>query len=150
MNLNLGCGGNILEGWSNHDLDVDLDKLPLPFQDASADQVLLEHVWEHFTSVHALRILYDILRILKPGGKLRLCVPVLDRLPNDHARDIILGHGHLAAYNTQLAKQFLRIAGFTLIHETPWRPTDGHHRVIGHAVDDLETARLEAVKPLHA
>jgi predicted SAM-dependent methyltransferase len=41
--LHLGCGGNILRGWLNHDKDIDIRK-PLPFPDDSIRFLFAEHV----------------------------------------------------------------------------------------------------------
>lgn len=81
MNLNLGCGTDILPGWTNVDetaapgVDVvhDLTSLPLPFPDASADEVLCSHVLEHI--LHWEPIVQDIFRVLRPGGRLTIRVP---------------------------------------------------------------------------
>lgn len=146
MKLNLACGGNILPGFSNHDMDVDLTKLPLPYADNSVDYILLEHALEHFTVAQALAILDDLRRILKPGATLRVCCPVLERLDPVAGRDIALNHGHLMIFSTQSLKDFIRIAGFRDIRETRRSPLDGHHKVIGMAKDDRETARIEGRK----
>ena len=55
MKLNLGCGTNKLEGFVNVDVEpasepdmvVDLDILPWPFEDSSAEEIQLNHVLEH-------------------------------------------------------------------------------------------------------
>lgn len=146
LKLNLGCGGNILEGWENHDADLDITK-PLPYADGSVSFIFAEHVCEHVTTHEFLRFLDECRRVLKPRGKIRLCMPVLDRLSPDAGRDIILNHGHQAAYSALLIKNFLRVAGFTAPGETERKDIDGHWRVIGRDKDDLETARIEATKP---
>lgn len=149
MKLHLGCGGNILSGWQNHDRDLDLEKLPLPFPDNSADRIFSEHCFEHFPPSHVLELMRECLRILKPGGTLRLCIPVLDRLTPVHAADIIQGHGHRTAFSTVLICQFLMAAGF---HSSriEWvdfdEATDGHWKEIGKELDEIETARIEATK----
>lgn len=149
MKLHLGAGGNILSGWQNHDRDLDLEKLPLPFSDNSADRIFSEHCFEHFPPGHVLCLMRECLRILKPGGTLRLCMPVLDRLTPAHAADIIQGHGHRAVFSTVLICQFLMAAGF---HPSriEWvdfdDTTDGHWKVISREKDELETARIEATK----
>lgn len=147
--VQFGAGGNHLPGWINHDLEqdgVDIAK-PLPYGDNEVDVVFAEHVCEHVTTHQFLAFLDECKRILKPGCRIRLCMPVLERLDPSAGRDIILNHGHKAAYSTQTIKDFLRIAGFKGIVETKKRPTDGHWKVIGHEKDDRETARIEATKP---
>jgi SAM-dependent methyltransferase len=79
--LNLGCGHEAKEGWTNLDLaalpgvDVvhDLDYLPLPFADASFDYIecidILEHVRE-FPDV-----MRELHRITAPGGRVRVHGP---------------------------------------------------------------------------
>lgn len=146
--INLGAGGNILPGWENYDMDLDFTKLPLPFEDGSVDTLFAEHTFEHITTHQFLYLLDDIRRVLRVGGTLRVCMPVLDRLPPDHARDIILNHGHQAAYTTALIRHFMIAAGFDplRVKVVTRSPIDGHHKVIGRKRDDLETARIEAFK----
>jgi predicted SAM-dependent methyltransferase len=68
--LNLGCGGNIIAGWENHDWDVDITK-PLPYEDNSIDFIFIEHCVEHTTTPDAVRFFAECLRILKDEGTLR-------------------------------------------------------------------------------
>jgi predicted SAM-dependent methyltransferase len=146
--LNLGCGGNTLEGFENHDADVDISKA-LPWKDESVDFILAEHVFEHVTPPDGMRFLTECLRILKRGGVLRLCVPVIGvHLKHDHARDLIVGHGHLQALDRNIVITMLWAAGFELpkIQITGRKDCDGHFRVIGKELDDLETLRIEAAK----
>lgn len=140
------CGGNILPGWDNRDIDCDMTKLPLPYADGAVDLILMEHGLEHFTVAQALAILDEFRRILKPGGMIRICCPVLERLNPGAGRDIALNHGHLIIFSTQSLKDFIRIAGFANIRETARSHFDGHWKVIGKEKDDIETARIEANK----
>lgn len=83
MKLNLGCGKDIKEGWVNVDqhfapgvnLVMDIRELPLPFADNSIDEVLASHILEH--CLYWEDIVFDIHRILKPGGVLEIRVPYL-------------------------------------------------------------------------
>lgn len=63
--------------WPAHVRYVDLLK-PLPFANNSVDAVYASHVWEHLYRKDAERATRQILRILKPGGILRLAVPNLE------------------------------------------------------------------------
>jgi predicted SAM-dependent methyltransferase len=148
LKLNLGAGGNILEGFENHDSEVDICK-PLPWPDESVCFILAEHVAEHISCSDCMRFLEECRRILKPGGTLRLCVPVVGvHLKREHAKDLILGHGHLQALDRNIVITLLWVAGFELdkIHITNRKDIDGHYRVIGKELDDMETLRIEATK----
>lgn len=148
MKINLGCGSNRLHGWTNCDSDVDITKR-LPFPDNSAEMILAEHVFEHISCPDGLRFLDECYRVLKSGGALRLLVPVLDRITDrNHARDLILGHGHQCAYSVNSLRMVMAAAGFNEIIETHRLPSiDGHWRVIGPDKDELETCRLVGSKP---
>jgi len=148
VKIQLGCGGNRLEGFQNFDSELDFTKLPLPFSNSTVDFLFGEHTFEHITPQQFLLLLEDIRRVLRPGGIVRICMPVLDRLHGPQAKDIIMNHGHQAAYTTDLIKKFLQVAGFNPmnIRTTGRSPIDGHFKVIGQQKDDLETARIEAIK----
>ena len=81
--LNLGCGNDIRKGWENMDkypVDervkyIDLDKLPLDLPSNQYTYILLSHVFEHL-SVNKMEFMQEINRILKPGGTVRITVPV--------------------------------------------------------------------------
>lgn len=78
--LNLGCGTDIRSGWVNLDaialpgVDIvhDLNDLPLPFADATFDQITAKDVLEHVAYIPLLR---DLHRILKDNGTLMIQVP---------------------------------------------------------------------------
>jgi predicted SAM-dependent methyltransferase len=147
MRINLGCGENRLEGWNNHDADVDITKR-LPWDDNEIDFILAEHVVEQVTHIEALGFMQECWRVLRPGGTLRLCIPVLDALNREHAIDIILNHGHKAAYSPELICSMLFAAGFEhhRMQASDRAECDGHWKIIGAEKDDLETARIEVTK----
>lgn len=81
MGLNLGCGRAVRKGWINIDrvrsegvdVCVDLQASGLPFRDSSVDEVYASHILEHLPRWEEL--LFEIHRVLKPGGLLRIRVP---------------------------------------------------------------------------
>ena len=62
MKLNLGCGDLILEGYNNCDLynpkaDTKCDVTKLPFGNESVEEILAQHIIEHFDFHQAFDIL---------------------------------------------------------------------------------------------
>ena len=92
LKLHLGCGTVRLEGWVNIDLpsrarepevapDLTLDvRSPLPFAAGAARLIYHEHLMEHLTLDEGRRCLGDWLRVLEPGGVLRIATPDLEYL----------------------------------------------------------------------
>ena len=82
IRINLGCGKDYRPGFINvdnspyvkRDLELDLDKYPLPFEDNSVDFILAMAVIEHLSDMTAF--MEEAYRILKVGGKLRFRVPL--------------------------------------------------------------------------
>ncbi len=85
--LNLGCGRIFNPDWINVDfessgpdvLPYDL-RLGLPFPDESMELVYHSHVLEHFSKRRGEFLLRECLRVLRPGGLLRLAVPDLENI----------------------------------------------------------------------
>jgi len=85
--LQIGANVCLLPGWLNTDLypqspgSMTLDATkPFPFNSASFDYVFSEHQMEHISYDDALTMLRECHRILRPGGKIRIAVPSVDRL----------------------------------------------------------------------
>lgn len=83
--LNLGCGEFKKEGFINLDLrqetqpDVvwDLNKFPYPFNSGEFEVIEADHVIEHL--LDPFRVMKELHRILKDGGKLVVKVPHFSR-----------------------------------------------------------------------
>lgn len=87
LKLHLGCGYNVLPGWLNVDFAPQRDEVakldatqrfPLPSQ--RFDFVVSEHFIEHFSYADGERILRECLRVLRPGGTMRISTPDLGLL----------------------------------------------------------------------
>lgn len=82
IQLHVGCGKRIMEGWVNVDIfkaaEIDFQlnlRNPIPLRDNSVDLLYSEHVLEHFFKPEAINILKEFYRIAKPGATLRIGVP---------------------------------------------------------------------------
>jgi SAM-dependent methyltransferase len=79
MNLNIGASQTRIDGFVNVDvvpgcdLEIDLNRQPLPYPDNSVDCVFSSHTFEHFDNY--LFALGEVWRVLKHGGRLFLSVP---------------------------------------------------------------------------
>jgi predicted SAM-dependent methyltransferase len=87
--LQLGAGEHSLEGWLNTDLHgygrgdelVYLDvRRRFPFPASTFDVVFSEHMLEHLTYAEGQRCLRECFRVLRPGGRIRIATPSLERL----------------------------------------------------------------------
>ncbi len=174
MKINLGCGGNYIEGWKNHDDDVDITN-PLPFEDGSAEFMFAEHVVEHVTYEEALSFFRECHRVLSPGGVLRIAVPSIERIyfladmdymkfvskwtdgkvSRRAAMDAILhAHGHKAPWTEGLLEASIFYAGFDHVsRRTPGyssheelQNVEGHGKVIGDHFNHIETVICEGTK----
>jgi predicted SAM-dependent methyltransferase len=85
--VNLGCGTRFHPDWTNINLSSsrpevmahDLSRgIPLP--DASCDAVYHSHLLEHIRRHEVKDFLAECLRVLKPGGVLRVVVPNLETI----------------------------------------------------------------------
>lgn len=77
MRLNLGAGGQRLEGWTSLDRAGDVDVIaeltdPLPFEGGSCEAVLAHHVLCMIPPEALPNLLSEIRRVLQPDGWLRI------------------------------------------------------------------------------
>lgn len=91
MRLHIGCGPYPIEGWVN--LDVHPAPLStnvlwgLPLADASVRVIYLSHLLEHlFYPGDVQPFLDELLRVLEPGGVLRIVVPDIETCIDAYAR----------------------------------------------------------------
>lgn len=83
--LHLGCGGRVLEGFTNvdkyyEDPDViNFDIFELPYESKNTDLIFCSHVLEHLPIRHAKLAIQEWARVLKPtDGRLFLAIPDLE------------------------------------------------------------------------
>lgn len=171
VRLNFGCGTNRLEGWQNFDSEIDITKR-LPFDDASADFILAEHVVEHVEYRQALAFMRECRRVLKAGGTARFAVPSIEKVwrnadaeyfafvkrwaKQEGLRPAIQAlldcHGHKAPWTESLLMVTAYQAGFDQVKACEPLHSDipdldrieGHHRVIGEKFNWIETVVVEA------
>ena len=80
--INIGCGSRPLPGWVNLDaarsdqIDIVWDlRRGFPFPNESCAAIFGEHVIEHLPKAGAEFLLRECLRVLQPGGVVRLSTP---------------------------------------------------------------------------
>lgn len=94
MKLNLGCGPHTMKGWVNIDLEshpgLEFERwdlrhgLPPEIKPDSVDYIFSEHFIEHITKYDAFILLRACIRVLKPGGVIRISTPDLYKLLTDY------------------------------------------------------------------
>ena len=173
IKINFGCGNNRLEGWQNHDLDIDISK-PLPFPNNYADFILAEHCIEHITHAEALDFFKECHRILKVGGVFRVCIPDIERIYYGASVDycrfiskkgwgenskrgaveaIVKCHGHQSIWNCKILDIYFAVYGFSTVILPSYKSCyvemnniDGHGKEIGEEFNLVETTVIEGIK----
>ena len=100
MKLNLGCGTDVREGWTNLDnhntngADVvfDLDKIfegeKLPFEDNTFEEIICYHVLHTF--IYPFPIIQELIRVCKVGG----IIDIKTHMPNANNSSPNMVRGH--------------------------------------------------------
>lgn len=89
--LNLACGNRYHNDWINIDINspskyvkrVNILK-GIPYYDNYFDVVYSSHFIEHLSFEQVRKVLYEIKRVLKPEGILRIVVPDLENICNEY------------------------------------------------------------------
>lgn len=163
--LNLGGGGNIIEGALTADLDPRADTYmdatkALPFADASIDLIFMEEFIEHISKDAGATLLAECRRVLKPGGSMRIATPDLNWLGAsvingtiscDLVNSTFYDHGHRYIYSRAEMANALTRAGFSDVQHSTYKDPetklgflDSHADRFHH--DPLLSQYLEAVR----
>ncbi len=134
MKINVGAGCNPLPGYINNDRATGGEAFPLSqngvvFDTGVADEIRASHVLEHFSHRATLDVLKEWVRVLKPGGTLKIAVPDFDYAVSQmgkhpHAPLWIMG-GHVdgndmhgAIFTRDRTIELLKDAGIHVTWET--------------------------------
>lgn len=128
--LNIGGGSRPIPGYLTVDRMFGDEACPLPHEDGSMCEVYASHVLEHFGWAEYEDVLREWVRVLKPGGTLKISVPDVDRLmamqgqPGVPPTGAVLMGGqidandfHKSAWNTPDLKAVLKRVGLVGIRE---------------------------------
>jgi len=137
----IGCGKEYIDGMVNveanfqrkRDIWLDINN-GLPFADNSIKGLYASHIMEHLTAAKNRAVYKDFMRVLEPGGKLRILVPDLEYAINayvakDRARFpdwpeayqsfggkfnnfTLVCNQHFVLFDFSLMNEFLAEAGF--------------------------------------
>jgi predicted SAM-dependent methyltransferase len=159
VRLNLGSGFAPVAGWINVDLLGPPVDLPwhlargLPFPDGSVDAVYSEHLFEHLGLEAGRRLMAESVRVLRPGGVVRVAVPDAGLLLRSYAgtddegwalsrptrmeavMSLFYQHGHRTMYDAELLAAVVSGAGARDVRAMAFRESrlgaavpDGEHR----------------------
>jgi predicted SAM-dependent methyltransferase len=177
--LNLGSGPRGLDSpkWINIDAFPDRNvhfladfARTLPFDDGTFDGSFCEHVLEHFSFEDGIRVMTEVLRVLKPGGTVRIIVPDaawVIRTYLESPSDLVTHRGVLEAtpmetvnsyfrqryehhflHDFESMKKLLTSAGFNSVCRSTYEDEDATSDL---ALDDpkyaLESLYVEARRP---
>lgn len=78
LKLNLGSKDVEIEGYTNVDRQLGTEVYPLEYADAIAEEIYASHILEHLPRALIPKALKDWMRVLKPGGRIRIAVPDFD------------------------------------------------------------------------
>jgi predicted SAM-dependent methyltransferase len=117
LKIVLGAHTDIYEGWISTDLPhfniLKQDDWEYFFNGLKIDNLLIEHVLEHFTKDEVEYVLTQVNKYLKSGGNLRIAVPDGYHPDTDYKKLIIPpADGHQSVWNIDSLQKLLSAKGF--------------------------------------
>lgn len=87
VKLNLGSGRVEIEGFTPIDRKLGDEVYPLANADESVDEIRASHILEHFGHGETDQVLSEWVRVLKPGGRIRIAVPDFEKVVSEYRDD---------------------------------------------------------------
>lgn len=127
--LNLGAGDIAIPGFEARDAKTGDTLWPLPDAPETCDEIRASHVLEHFGHTQVLDVLKGWVKVLKPGGLLKIAVPDLKFIAEQYLsgtselplQGYLMGgqvdrHDfHKAVFDAEMLSQLLRQAGLVAV-----------------------------------
>jgi len=85
VKLNIGAGSTVIDGFTPIDRKLGSEAFPLQYADGSVDEIRASHILEHFTFRDVAKALDEWVRVLRPGGLIRIAVPDVQRIAAEMA-----------------------------------------------------------------
>ena len=112
LRLNIGGGAVRIEGFTTVDRWCGSEAYPLQWEDNSVEEIRASHILEHFPMNQTEKVLADWVRVLKPGGKIKISVPDITKV----AKEIVDPKGgydpNMVVYGAQSDENNFHKAGF--------------------------------------
>jgi hypothetical protein len=156
MKLDLGAGRQSPDGYMPLGRDHGSEIFPLPFPDSSIDAVRASHCLEHFPHAQIPDVLAEWVRVLKPGGRLRIAVPDFAKIAKRYQEGAVqpteayimggqvdASDFHKALFDEPTLSKLLSAAGLLLIRR--W-----HSEIEGDCAALPISLNLEGAKPHRA
>ena len=129
LKLNLGGGTKLpLEGFTLVDRCVNTEVYPLDYPDECVEEIRASHVLEHFSKRDTFNVLKEWVRVLKPGGTIKIAVPDVDAIfanpTHEHFEGYLMGGQtdpndfHKAIFTEAKLRTLMSAAG--LVDIFPW------------------------------
>jgi len=82
MKLNLGCGNDYIDGWTNVDkgdcrcdVQFDIESFPWPLEENTIDEILLKHIMEHVDPLNFYPFMKEIYRVCQDDAIVQIISP---------------------------------------------------------------------------
>lgn len=126
VRLNIGAGNSKIKGFTPIDRKFGTEAYPLAdYADGSVDEIRASHILEHSSFDDVPKVLAEWMRVLKPGARIRIAVPDVDRvlsLASDPKRLHYLMGGqtdgndfHKSAFDEKALRQCMADAGIAKV-----------------------------------
>lgn len=151
LKLNIGSGGANIPGFQNIDRKLGIEAFPLSmYPDGCVEEIRASHILEHFSFVDVEKALAEWVRVLKPGGRIRIAVPDIQKavhLEGQEKAFVLMGGQmddddfHRSAFDEPLLRRYMAKFGIGNIQK--WE-SDGLDTSSHPCSLNLEGVKLDA------